>query len=479
MTQRSEIIGKARGYVDSGEFLKELREAVSYRTVSGNESGRVYLNAYLDEVLTPSLAALGCSVDRFDAWEGGTNSFLLGTRIEDPELPTVLCYGHADVTEGQDRDWSEGLEPWKITVDGDRWYGRGTADNKGQHLINLRALHLLLAEDGHLGFNLKFLLECGEEIGSPLLDEFASSHRAELSADVFIGSDGPRLDATTPTVFLGSRGGATFELSANLRPDSYHSGNWGGLLRNPATTLAAAIGTLVDGHGRICMPRLLPTELPESVRHALASIDVASGDDEPDLDTGWGEPGLSAAVRVYGWNTLEVLALGASDINSPANAIPGSAKAILQLRFVVGTDVTHLEEALQNHLDLQGFGMVKAQVTTVFPASRLDPNNPWVSWASRSIEKTTGRAPAILPNIGGSLPNNVFEDTLGLPTLWVPHSYPGCLQHAPNEHMLASIASEGMAMACGLFHDLGHDGGHLPLPLLGTAGTHLSAGGAQ
>jgi len=477
MTQRSKIIGKARGYVESGEFLQELRKAVSYRTVSSNESGRVYLSAYMDDVLTPSLVALGCSVDRFDAWEGGTNSFLVGTRIEGPELPTVLCYGHADVTEGQDQDWSEGQEPWKIAVDGDRWYGRGTADNKGQHLINLRALHILLTEYGRLGFNLKFLFECGEEIGSPSLDDFAASHRAELSADVFIGSDGPRLDAATPTVFLGSRGGATFELSANLRPASYHSGNWGGLLRNPATTLAAAIGTLVDGHGRICMPRLLPLELPESVRHALADIDFVSGEDEPDLDTGWGEPGLSAAVRVYGWNTLEVLALDAADINTPVNAIPGSAKAVLQLRFVTGTDVTHLEEALQNHLDSQGFGMVTARVTTVFPASRLDPANPWVAWASRSIEITTGQAPAILPNIGGSLPNNVFEDTLGLPTLWVPHSYPGCLQHAPNEHMLASIAVQGLQMACGLFHDLGHDDGDRPLPLPETAGIRLAAGG--
>jgi acetylornithine deacetylase/succinyl-diaminopimelate desuccinylase-like protein len=478
MKLRTEILSTAKNYVESGEFLRELQTAVSYRTVSGNVSGRLYLSAYLDEVLRPSLTALGCSVDRFDAWEGGENSFLLGTRIEDPDLPTVLCYGHADVTEGQDQDWREGLVPWEITVEGDRWYGRGTADNKGQHLINLRAFHILLEEHGRLGFNLKFLFECGEEIGSPSLDEFAAAHRAELSADVFIGSDGPRLDAATPTVFLGSRGGASFELTASLRPDSYHSGNWGGLLRNPATTLAAAIGTLVDGHGRILMARLLPMELPESVRHALADIDFVSGEDEPDPDTGWGEPGLSAAERIYGWNTLEILAMGAADIDAPVNAIPSSAKAVLQLRFVTGTDVSQLEEELQNHLDSQGFNMVTARVTTVFPASRLDLDNPWVAWASRSIELTTGRMPAILPNIGGSLPNNVFAETLGLPTLWVPHSYPGCLQHAPNEHLLDSIAHQGLQVACGLFHDLGRYD-DLSLPLSGKAGMRLAAGGAK
>ena len=77
---------------------------------------------------------------------------------------------------------------------------------------------------------------------------------------------------------------------------------------------------------------------------------------------------------------------------------------------------------------------------------------------------------AVLPNIGGSLPNHVFEDILGLPTLWIPHSYPGCLQHAPNEHMLESIAREGLQIACGLFYDLGrsHSGTIAPrqaLPL--------------
>jgi hypothetical protein len=88
-------------------------------------------------------------------------------------------------------------------------------------------------------------------------------------------------------------------------------------------------------------------------------------------------------------------------------------------------------------------------------ATRLDPDSPWVRWAAASIEKTTGAKPAILPNLGGSLPNDVFSETLGLPTLWVPHSYSACLQHAPNEHMLGAIAREGLAIMAGLFHDLG------------------------
>ena len=74
------------------------------------------------------------------------------------------------------------------------------------------------------------------------------------------------------------------------------------------------------------------------------------------------------------------------------------------------------------------------------------------------VVRTTGRRPAILPNLGGSLPNDVFAETLGLPTVWVPHSYPGCSQHAPNEHLPLEIVGEGLAIMAGLYFDLGEPG---------------------
>jgi hypothetical protein len=78
-----------------------------------------------------------------------------------------------------------------------------------------------------------------------------------------------------------------------------------------------------------------------------------------------------------------------------------------------------------------------------------------VQRVAASVERTTGKRPAILPNLGGSLPNDCFADVLGLPTVWIPHSYPGCSQHAPDEHLLASVAREGLAIMTGLFFDLG------------------------
>ena len=95
------------------------------------------------------------------------------------------------------------------------------------------------------------------------------------------------------------------------------------------------------------------------------------------------------------------------------------------------------------------------RVSNRFAATRTDLDNPWVGWAAESIRRTTGQAPALLPNFGGSLPNDVFADVLGLPTLWIPHSYPGCCQHAPDEHLPGPLAEEALRIMAGLFWDLG------------------------
>ena len=193
---------------------------------------------------------------------------------------------------------------------------------------------------------------------------------------------------------------------------------------------------------------------------ALRGLKVGGGPDDPAIDEDWGQPGLSNEERVFAWNTLEVLAFKAGSPEGPQNAVPGDAKATMQLRFVVGTDWRNLVSAVRDHLDAHGLSMVTVRRTRadILVATRLTPDDPWVEWALASIAYSTGKTPALLPNLGGSLPNDVFSETLGLPTLWVPHSYPACSQHAPDEHLLGSVAREGLALMAGLFWDLGEQG---------------------
>ena len=455
MATRADAIARAREHLHSGAFLADLDRRVAYRTESQNPGSGDALRGYLQDELEPAFSQLDFSTRLIES-PTGNGPYLLAEYREDPSRPTVLSYGHGDVVEGMAGEWRDHIDPWRTTISGERVYGRGTADNKGQHSINLAALRAVReTRGGRLGFNATFIIETGEEIGSPDLRQVCASLRDELSADLFLASDGPRLSADHPTIFLGCRGGIRIHLDVNLRDGAHHSGNWGGVLANPATILAGAIATLVDSKGRLLLDQLKPPRMTNQIRAALADVEIRPLPDEPELSPNWGEEGLSAAERLYAWNTLEVLAMSAGNIDKPANAIPGRARAVLQLRFVVGTKFGQVVDAVRAHLLARGFPMVDVSAAQSFAASRTDFDSPWIGWTAESIVKTTGKAPAILPNFGGSLPNDVFSDTLGLPTIWVPHSYPGCSQHAPNEHILLPVTEEALAIMAGLFWDLG------------------------
>ncbi len=456
MATRQDALTAARQWFDAGHLLADLRRRVAHRTESQRTDALPDLRRYLTEEIGPSLAAQGFSLRIVENPVAGAGPFLLATRHEGDALPTILMYGHGDVVLGYDAQWRAGLSPWTVTVDGDRWYGRGTADNKGQHTINLAAMERVLEMREKLGFNVKWLIETGEETGSPGLRAVCLSERAALAADLFLASDGPRLAAGKPTLFLGSRGAFNFNLTVDLREGGHHSGNWGGLLANPGTILASAIASLVDARGRIVIDALRPPAIPASVRAALA--DVEPGEPAgPAIDRDWGEPGLRLpSVSLRGT---------ASRCWHSGPAIP----IIRSMRFrrarrqtcncalsSVATPVISFPRCASTSI---ATALPKSDVAParmeIMHATRLDPEHPWARRVAASIAQTTGAQPAILPNFGGALPNDCFADILGLPTVWVPHSYPACSQHAPNEHMLASVAREGLAMMTGLFWDLG------------------------
>ena len=457
---RTEAVRASEHYFDSGDFAADLARRIAIPTESQNSARGAELLAYLQDEMRPGLErqGFGCTLLENPADQGGP--FLFAERIEDAALATVFSYGHGDVIRGQEGQWRAGLDPWVLRREGDRLYGRGSADNKGQHSINLGALAAVLKTRGRLGFNLKLLLETGEETGSPGLRQLCEQNRQRFAADVLIASDGPRLQPARPTIYLGTRGVQNFDLSVDLRAGGHHSGNWGGLLRNPGIVLAHAIAAITDAAGVIRVPEWRPDSLTPAVRAALAGLVIEGGGDGPPIDADWGEPGLTPAERVFGWCSFEVLAFVTGNPDKPVNAIPPRASAHCQLRYVVGVDPADIVPALRRHLDRNGFAMVQLAPARdgFFAATRLAPDHPWVKWTAASIERTVGTKPAILPNLGGSLPNDVFAHVLGLPTVWIPHSYAACSQHAPNEHLLAPLAREALAIMAGIFWDLGEAG---------------------
>ena len=455
-TPRQAAIDNGLKIFDTGAFQQKLAGLVSIPSTSQDAAYAPDVARYLQEAIRPWLERMGFTVAIYPNSHPAGGPILVGCRIEGPALPTVLSYGHGDTVRGLDEQWRAGLSPWVLKPDGDLWYGRGSADNKGQHAVNLMALEAVLAQrQGRLGYNVKILLEMSEERASLGLRDFVAAHRELLAADVLLASDGPRVAPETPTIATGSRGTFHFDLVVSLRPGAVHSGHWGGLIADPALILAQALASISDRKGRILVRDWLPRDVPASVKQALQDC-VVGGGSVIEPDPNWGEPGLTAAEKLYGWNGFIVLAMTSGRPENPVNAVAGEARAHCQIRYVADVAPEIFAPTLRKHLDAAGFPEVVIENAAVgLAASRTDPANPWVQFAAASMEKSLGRKIQVIPNASGGLPGDIFIDHLGVPLVWVPHSYNGCKQHGPDEHLLAPIAREGFAAFAGLWWDLG------------------------
>lgn len=448
MTTRDQITARAAAPETLQTFVEELTTLVAFPTEPGGSDAHA--------TCLKHIAGLMASHGFVARWiEGDHPPALILSRHEADGLPTILGYGHADTVPGMEGRWRDGLDPWVLTERDGKLYGRGVADNKGQLLINLTALRLVLEEQGRLGFNCHMLVEMGEEVGSPGLDAICAGLKDDLNADLVLASDGPRLSQDQPTVFLGARGAVTVKLSIHHREAGRHSGNFGGLLRNPGTELAHALTCIIGPHGECRVPGWTPDKVPDATRAILSGITPAGGE----IDPNWGTPGLTPAERVFAWSAVEVLAFTCGTPERPVNAIPPEAHAHIQLRHVTGLDPAAILPALRAHLDAHGFDYVKIEEPDArFPASSTPPDHPFARFTCASLAQTTGNDPVLLPSLGGSLPNHIFTETLGLPAVWVPHSYPGCSQHAPDEHLPRAMIPGAMALMAGLYHDIGQAG---------------------
>src|SRR5262245_14248416 len=282
---RAAAISRAHSHFDTGEFLHDLRRRVAIPSTSQEPERAETLRRYLADEMVPSLALLGFESHILENPAGPP--FLVAERNEPQAALTVLIYGHGDTVRGLDEQWRTGLSPWEVVVEGTRIYGRGTADNKGQHGVNIAALAAVLAErqaaGAPLGFNVKVLIEMGEEVGSAGLRELCVRHKdGLLRADLLIASDGPRIAPDRPTIFLGARGGTMIDLTVDLREGAHHSGNWGGLLANPGIILAHALACIIDARGTIQVPEWRPP-LPQAVRSEEDTSELQGGGNGPNV----------------------------------------------------------------------------------------------------------------------------------------------------------------------------------------------------
>jgi len=162
------------------------------------------------------------------------------------------------------------------------------------------------------------------------------------------------------------------------------------------------------------------------------------------------------AARLLNRNNLEIIAIDFGSMTKPVYAIGPRARALVGISFLPETDPTTFAPAFEAAFRAAGIPGIEVRPTGfLMPASRTPPDDPVVAWALSAMERWSGSSVDLLPNFGGALPNWIFRDVLNLPTLWMPHSYNGCAQHAPDEHALEPILHEGLMMMAGLFWEAG------------------------
>ena len=179
------------------------------------------------------------------------------------DAATVLVYGHYDVQPVEPLDqWT--TPPFEPDVRDKKLFGRGTADDKGQIHIHMKALEAYREAKGNPPINLKFVFEGEEEVGSVNLESFITDNVEKLACDAALVSDTPMLTAELPSICVGLRGIVYMEVRLRGPRQDLHSGSYGGAVVNPANALGKMISQLKDDEGRITIPGFYDAVKPPS-----------------------------------------------------------------------------------------------------------------------------------------------------------------------------------------------------------------------
>lgn len=360
---------------------------------------------------------------------------------------TWLTYGHYDVypADGLAEGWK--TNPWEPLVDGDRIWGRGTGDNKGQHLALLNAIALYRELEGELPIRIKVILEGDEETGSRPLPAFVEKHRDMLRADLSCYSDGPMFPNDQPVLLMGVRGILGLEFAATGARRNLHSGNFGGVAPNPTLDLIHLLAEMVDRDGRLAVPgaghadvTVTPGEaaaakaLPLDREGVMASMGVAPTVSEAEFHE---RLMLRPAFNVSGF---------ASGYTGPGHKtiIFREALAKADIRLVGGQDPALVLAAVRKFAAERGYPGIEIRELKSTPASRTPLDSPFVPLVKNAVAEGFGREPLVVPSLGGTTPDYVFTKLLGLPSIVVPLAPYDENNHAPNESTKVSLYLAGV-----------------------------------
>lgn len=416
------------------QFLSELLDLLRIPSVSADSkfAGDVRQAA---EFLKARFEDLGTHVE---ICETAGYPIVYAEHIIDPNLPTVLVYGHYDVQPADPYDlWDS--PPFEPVVKNEKIYARGSADDKGQVYMHVKAYEALIKTDS-LPCNVKFMIEGEEEVGSENLEIFVRGNKEKLAADVILISDTAILSNDTPSITVGLRGLSYLEVEVTGPNRDLHSGTYGGAVGNPINTLCQMIASLQNDKGEITIPgfydkvEVLSDEYRQKMNQAPFNLDEYKK--HLDIDSVKGEEGYTTIERTGIRPTLDVNGIWGGYIGEGAKTVlPSKAYAKISMRLVPNQVSQEITNLFTKHFESIAPDHVKVKVTphhggepSVIPTDSIG-----YKAASKAMEKTWGKEP-IPTREGGSIPIvALFQDVLGLDSILMGFGLNEDAIHSPNE----------------------------------------------
>jgi acetylornithine deacetylase/succinyl-diaminopimelate desuccinylase-like protein len=389
------------------------------------------------------------------------NPVVYGDWLEASGAPTMLFYGHYDVQPVDPLNLWES-PPFEATIRDGEIYARGSADDKGQVFMHLKAIEAYLKQDGRLPVNIKIILEGEEEVGSENLDDFIRAHKDDLKANVVVISDSAMFARGVPSICYGLRGLVYFQIDLRGSSTDLHSGSFGGAVANPAFVLSQMISQMKDRSGRIKIPGFYDDvkALQDEERQAWASLPFNEKKYKKDFGIPKlaGETGFTTLERTWARPTLEVNGLLSGFTGEGAKTVlPAVAMAKISMRLVPNQDPNKIADLFQKYVEDIAPKTVELKVTRMHGGKpwMTSFDNPYVQAAGRAIEKGFGRAP-IFTREGGSIPVvSTFQEELGLPSVLFGVGLPDENAHAPNEKLDLGNFHNGIIASAYLYDELG------------------------
>jgi acetylornithine deacetylase/succinyl-diaminopimelate desuccinylase-like protein len=423
-------------------FLNELVDLLKIPSISADSK---YKNDVLAtaEAVQQRLQEAGC--DKVEICETPGYPVVFGEKIIDPNLPTVLVYGHYDVQPPDPLDlWhSPPFEPViKSTEkhpDG-AIFARGACDDKGQMYMHVKAMEFMTKTD-QLPCNVKFMIEGEEEIGSESLSWFVENNREKLANDVILISDTGMIANDVPSITTGLRGLSYVEVEVTGPNRDLHSGLYGGAVANPINILTKMIASLHDENNHITIPgfydKVEELSSAERAEMAKAPFSLERYKSALDIEEVHGEKGYTTNERNSIRPTLDVNGIWGGYIGEGAKTVIASkAYAKISMRLVPNQDWEEITELFKNHFEKIAPKSVKVAVKPHHGGQGYVTPIDSIGYqaASKAYETTFGKTP-IPQRSGGSIPIvALFEKELQSKTILMGFGLDSDAIHSPNEH---------------------------------------------